>query len=117
MLHEQKCSSEKILGFKLVSPIEINTYVAEKNGEEYNYGPPRNLKDCVITLVNLLHEQALRYHVLDDDWKLTVKIDIGKYKTTDFDLDDDGVNFLFEQGKRAVDSYINEMIESLYTNE
>jgi predicted acylesterase/phospholipase RssA len=108
VLKEQSCPTKHILGFKLCSVEEINEYKedAGEEVEDIDYGEPKNIYDYVMRLIGHLHSQALRYHVKEDDWKLTVKIDIGKYQTTDFDITTDELIWLFNQGKDALDKHL-----------
>lgn len=72
-----------------------------------------NIKDFSTCLINMLRDQALRYHVKNDDWKLTCKIDIGKYKSTDFGLTEDDKLWLYNAGRQAMDNYLIEIEELL----
>ena len=115
VLKDQQCSPKCILGLKLCSPNEYNEYKedAGEEIEEIDQGPPGNIYEHFTRLLGFLHNQALRYHVEDDDWKLTVKIDIGKYQTTDFDISNESLLWLFNQGVMAVDKHVLEIKKML----
>lgn len=94
---------KKVLGFKLISagPKEADGVV--------DYGIPKHVVDYVYRLVEILREQALRYHVAAEDWKLTCKIDVGTFKTTDFDLSEEDKLWLYNSGVAAVDKHLEEI--------
>ena len=97
-----------MLSTTIVHAEENNEY-KEEIGEEVDqkdYGEPNHIYDYVMRLIGHLHSQALRYHVKENDWKLTVKIDIGKYQTTDFDITNDELMWLFNQGKDSLDKHL-----------
>lgn len=115
VLKEQNQSPQSILGFKLCDNNERNEYQAIKDDtidQEVDHGLPQNIKDFSVGLLDILRHQALRYHVHKEDWKLTCKIDIGSYKTTDFTMTEDDKLWLYNSGRDAVDQHLSE-IESL----
>ena len=91
---------KKILGFKFISTNDID-HVTVKS-----FAPPKNVVEYLTTIVEILRQQALRIHVDETDWMLTVKIDVGKLSSTDFDLTKEQKLWLDQQGKKAVDKYI-----------
>lgn len=115
VLREQGCPESKILGFKLFNDGE-NKY-DHPDSEDIDYGIPRNIKDYAMRLVEILREQALRYHVHDDDWKLTCKANIGKFKTTDFNMTEEDKMWLYNSGRKAMDDYLKEIEELLEKGE
>lgn len=112
VLRDIGCKLENILGFKLCSQIEMNQYLEDTDQAhevvEKDHGKPKKLYDYIKRLVGIVHNQALRYHVDERDWDVTVKIDIGKLNTTDFDLSEEQKNWLYEQGRQAVDRFVQE---------
>jgi len=117
VLREQHRSPIDILGFKLCDNNEKDEYQAIKDNtvdQDIDHGIPGNIKDFSLRLLDILREQALRYHVKDSDWKLTCKIDIGKYTTTDFNITEEDKLWLYNSGRKAVDKYLLE-IEDLLT--
>lgn len=110
VLHEQGCSKKDILGFKLVSSVSINKY---HNNSDKDHGNnealPTNIKDYSFVLLEILREQALRYHVEEGDWKLTCKINIGEHKTTDFNITEEDKLELYTSGLRSIDHYIEKV--------
>ena len=119
VLKEQGCKLENILGFKLCSYVEFNEYKEDmgENVEETDLGPPSNIYNHVINMIGVVHNQALRYHVHQEDWKVTVKIDIGTYSTTNFGITHEEEMWLYEQGKKALNKHIIDVSEMLKTNE
>jgi len=117
VLREQGCDPVNILGFKLCGTDEFNEYTAIKNetdDEDVDYGiPHRNIKKYSLTMIDILRHQALRYHVHKEDWKLTCKINIGSFTTTDFDMREQDKIWLFEEGRKAIDNYLAEIEELL----
>jgi len=105
LAREHEYQSREIIGFNFYSS-------SDSISNENNIN---NIKDFSTTLINILREQALRYHVKSEDWKITCKIDIGKYKSTDFNLTEEDKLFLFNAGKQAMDNYLTE-IEELLNN-
>lgn len=93
---------ENTLGFKLTSSLETR----ELNVEEINL-PPDSLKNYISALVDILHEQALRLHVKENDWKRTINIDTGNLSSLNFNLTAQQKQFLIENGKRATLRYLD----------
>ena len=83
-----------IIGFKLY------------NDQEIKIPRIRNLKDYAFVMVNILREQALRYHVEENDWKLTCRINVGKYKTTDFNITQADKEWLYNAGREGMDKFL-----------
>ena len=79
------------------------------NDKQINSTRIRNLKDYAFVVVNILREQALRYHVDDDDWKLTCRINVGKYRTTDFDLTYQDKEWLYNAGREGMDKFFKSL--------
>ena len=116
VLKEQKCIPRNILGFKLCDNNEKNEYIAMKDDtidEDVDHGVPTNVRDFFVTLLDIIRQQALRYHVENDEWKLTCKIDIGKYQSTDFRISEEGKLWLYNSGRNAMDKYLREIEEML----
>jgi predicted acylesterase/phospholipase RssA len=109
VLREQGCNPVKILGFKLCSHDEPHY----NNNNEYDHGVSANIKSYSLGLIDILRQQALKVHVHKEDWKLTCKIKVGKYSSTDFNISDDGKKFLFEAGKQAIDDHLLEIEQLL----
>lgn len=111
VLREQKCKASDILGFRLCGELEFNQY--QNPGKDIDHGLPCNIVNYSLVLLDIIRQQALNYHVDVDDWKLTCKIDIGKYKVTDFDIDEEGKIWLFNSGRAAIDKYMEELHKEL----
>ncbi len=116
VLREQGCKPVHILGFKLCGEDDFNHYNSIKDNsdiKETNEDPPRNIKNYSLTLVDIVRQQALRYHVHKEDWKLTCKINIGNFSSTDFDLTEEDKMWLFNEGIKGMDNYLVEIEEML----
>lgn len=115
---DQGFKSSNILGFKLCDEKTRNEYKSIKDDtvdQDIDFPLPKGIKNYAWTLVDILRAQALRYHVHKEDWKLTCKIDIGKYNTTDFGLTESDKLWLFNSGRNAIDKHLLE-IENLLDN-
>lgn len=115
VLREQGCCPDKILGFKLCSVQEFNEFKEDmgEEVEEIDEGPPTNIYNYIMKLIGIVHSQALRYHVKEDDWKLTIKINVGDYSTTDFEISNESLMWLYNQGVEAVDKYLQEILDQV----
>lgn len=118
VLKDQGCTLNSILGFKLCSIVEFNEYKEDMGDdvEEIDNGPSTNIYNHVMNMIGVVHNQALRYHVHEEDWNVTVKIDIGTYKTTDFAITQDQEKWLYNQGKLALNNHINDVAQLLKSN-
>jgi len=115
VLKEQNCPLKSILGFKLCSYVEFNEYKEDmkEEVEEVDEGAPKNVYTYIMKLIAIVHNQALRYHVHTEDWKVTTKIDIGTLTTTDFNITEEQKTWLYNQGKAGLDNHINEVAQML----
>ena len=100
---EQGYEPSKILGLKFISPKDI------KYCEVNNYGPPKNVIEYLSTMVEILREQAMRIHVSEKDWMLSAKINVGDILSTSFDLTQEQKDWLFKQGRDAIDEHVREV--------
>ena len=107
-----------ILGLKLLAPEDFDHI---DNGGEglrlIDHGPPSNVVKYLVDIVTMLRKQAMRIHVHERDWMLSVKIDVGKLSSTDFHITKLEQEWLFSQGKQAVDKYIDELENLLKEDE
>lgn len=87
---------EQVFGAKLTNSQVPNTVKLKK---------PGNLLEYIRILVKILHEQNLRVHVEEDDWRRTINVDIGKISATDFDISQEGKMKLIKQGQAATRSF------------
>ena len=114
VLKDQGCPLNSIIGLKLCSPVEFNEYKEDMNlpiDVPVDNGPPTNIYNHIMQLIGVVHNQALRYHIHKEDWKLTVKINIGNYQTTDFGITKEQQLWLYNEGKLALDSHINDVAD------
>ena len=111
----QQIDPINIIGLKLISPKDMTDSENGGNDPLINFGPPRNVIDYLKRVISILREQAMRIHVSDNDWMLTVKINIEKYTSTDFNLTEKDKITLAGFGQDAVTSYVNELTNLLKT--
>ncbi len=106
VLHEIGIPNSKILGLTLVSSNEEELYAADIKGELYDQGLPNDPLNLAIVIINFLRNAAMKIHINKEDWKLTSKTNVGKYKSTDFDLTNDDINILFQLGRNGMDQHL-----------
>lgn len=112
----QKIDPIHILGLKLIAPKDMTDIDNGGNEPLVNRGPPRGLVDYLTRIISILREQAMKVHVSENDWKLTVKINVGNYTATDFDLTQDDKIKLAECGRIAANNYIVELMKFIENN-
>jgi len=103
----------KILGFKFISDDEDPITGDIRLESEL----PKNIFGIFTYLIELIRQQALKIHVHKDDWKLSVKIHVGELKSTDFNMTEEQKEWLFKQGRIAVENYIDELADLLEKGE
>jgi len=115
VLKDQGCPIDDIMGFKLCNDREFNEYKEDKGEEvdDIDYGRPKNALDHVMRLIDIVHAQAIRYHVHKEDWKITTKINIGELSTTDFDITEEQKLWIYEEGRKAMDVHVQEVANLL----
>ncbi len=85
----------QVIGSKLYSDDEIDK-------EEIF---PENIFEYTKLLIEMLHEQNLRVHVKKEDWKRTIKVDVGSVTATDFNLCTDKKLALIKAGEDAAKTF------------
>ena len=106
ILRKNGASDRYMIGFKLYNDDE------QRDGEPIvikDHGNVKWIKPYLFRIVEILREQALKYHVHKEDWKLTCKINVGQFQTTDFDITDKDKQWLFESGRKAMDEHLMEI--------
>ena len=85
---------EQVFGVKLIpdSPQSIDKI-------------PVNIIEYATKLIKLICYQASKVHIDEDDWKRTIKVNIGTICTTDFYLTDEQKFWLIEQGQIAAKKF------------
>ena len=68
---------------------------------------PSNLTSYVKLVIMMLHDLNLKAHVEEDDWKRTIKIDIGTVSATDFDISEEEKLGLIKSGEAAARKFFN----------
>jgi len=101
---------EEVVGFKLMTSKEL--YEVHNPHVSANSQPPSNIIDYILMLFSILRNQALKIHVDSDDWKRTVKVDVGTISSTDFGLSETDKNFLIDQGRKAAINFIDRKTDS-----
>jgi len=109
VLRELGVPASKIIGLRLFSVEDLAEYDAALYGKLYDHGIPKIPVDYLMSAINGLREGSMKIHVKENDWKLTVKTNIGKHKVTEFDIDDKGINELYEEGINAVDRHLEDI--------
>lgn len=109
VLREQNCNSKYILGFKLFNDGEPNQYNGEITTEVFDKGNVKHVVGYGWRIVDFLRAQALRYHVHKEDWKLTCKINVGNFQTTDFEISESDKIWLYNSGREAMDKHLLEI--------
>jgi hypothetical protein len=108
----QGFSSEEILGLKFISSGDVESKDEGQPGiPEEDKGAPKNAIQFLTSIISILRKQAMKVHVSEDDWKLTVKINVGTISSTSFELSETEKDWLYNQGKHAVDKYLDYLID------
>lgn len=107
ILKDQCCDINKIIGFKMCNTVEQNQYkpIPDEDVSEL----PTNIFGFSKNFLEILYHKLLGSHVSKDEWKRTCKIDIGKYKSTDFHMSEEDKMWLYNSGKVAVDQHLAEI--------
>ncbi|CAN5887062.1 patatin-like phospholipase family protein [soil metagenome] len=66
---------------------------------------PSNIIEYASKIIKILHHQAAKVHINSDDWKRTIKVDVGSISTIDFNLDKDQKLWLISQGEAACNKF------------
>lgn len=98
-----------ILGIKLIPSKDLDHVENGGTGAIVNHGPPTGVMTYFTTIVNVLRRQAMRMHVSEGDWRLTVRIDVGRLTSTSFEMTPDEKQWLRDQGHVAVRKYLAEL--------
>jgi NTE family protein len=89
---------EQVFGIKLLT-----------NGIVTSAELPTSLSEYITKIIVLLHNQANKIHVNENDWERTIKVNTGTISTTDFKLTDEQKLWLINQGiiaaKKFFDKY------------
>lgn len=112
VLREQGCNPIEIIGFKFISDGELNTYDYSYNQDKVHVpkGSPKNIVEFLVKIAEIGRMQAMHVHVHENDWKLTVKTQVGKLVSTDFEMTEEQKLWLYNQGLKAVDRYLEDII-------
>lgn len=114
----QNVNPKEILGLKFVSSGDVTVKDEGQPGiPEEDNGPPENIINFLKTIIDILRKQAMKVHVSKDDWKLTVKINVGTLSSTNFSLSEAEKYWLFVQGKNSVDKYVEELTKLIENEE
>ena len=85
-------NKEQVFGVKLLSDDDFSNKP---------YKLPTNITDYIMKIIKILLNQAAKVHIDDDDWKRTIKVNIGSIKATDFSLSSEQKLWLIDQGQKA----------------
>uniref|UniRef100_A0A6C0IWS1 PNPLA domain-containing protein n=1 Tax=viral metagenome TaxID=1070528 RepID=A0A6C0IWS1_9ZZZZ len=93
---------EEVFGCKLISKSDRTTC---RRSQQPNL--PRNLTSYVKLIITMLHDLNLKAHVDEEDWKRTIKIDVGTVSATDFDISKEGKLALIGSGEAAARKFFD----------
>jgi len=110
----QKVNPIEILGLKFVSTGDVNVRDEGQPGiPEEDKGAPKNIVSHLSMLFDILRKQALKVHVHENDWVLSVKINVGTLSSTNFDMTEAEKEWLFQQGVEGVNTYVSKLEKQL----
>lgn len=110
----QNVNPRELLGLKFVSTGDVNVKDEGQPGTDAeDMGPPTNIITYLNNMIQILRKQAMKVHVSNNDWMLTVKINVGTLSSTDFSLTDAQKEWLFNQGQTSIDNYLQELTSLL----
>jgi NTE family protein len=100
---ENQVYNKETLGFRVDTKDEIK---AEK--ESWRRPPAQidNILDYAGVLLGFIMDMANKAHLHKNDWHRTVFIDAGGVGTTEFDLTDEKVKMLIENGQKGAQDYL-----------
>ncbi len=108
VLREQGLSGREIITVKFLGTKDIDEYNLELNGGLYDHGLPRIPIGMIESYIDGMRDDAMNKHVHKNDWKITIKINTGDIKVTDFNISETNKKWLYENGKKAVKEYLIE---------
>jgi NTE family protein len=94
--------NKETLGFRVDTADEIK---AEKDSWRLPPVEINDFFDYAKALVGYMGDMANKMHLHNNDWHRTIIIDAGGVKTTEFDLSDDKVNMLVQNGQQGATTY------------
>lgn len=99
-----------ILGLKFISKgfRKVKDEGQPGTPEEFKKGPT-NIIQYLYSLIQISRTQAMKVHVNEEDWKNTVKINVGTLTSTDFAMSQEDKDWLFKQGRIAAYEYLLEL--------
>ena len=116
VLREQGCAREQIIGFKFISDGELNcydyTYSNQPSNEDID-NSPKNFVDFLMRLAMIGRTQAMHVHVDKNDWELTVKTNVGKLTSTEFNMTTKQKDWLYNQGIKGVNDHLAKIEKTL----
>lgn len=86
----------EFIGIKLISDSE------KKN---VRFPSPDNAFSYAGRIITILHNNSMKHHVKESDWKNTIRIHTGDISPMEFDLTEEDKEFLINQAENAVDKY------------
>jgi len=95
--------NKETLGFRVDTEDEIR---AEKEGWRRPPANIDNILDYIGVLLGFMMDMANKAHLHQNDWHRTVFIDAGGVRTTEFDLPENKVQMLIENGRKGVKEYL-----------
>ena len=91
--------NHETIGFRLTDkdPLEANLQTKEIG----------DLRSFSLSLITFMRSMASKLHVQEEDWNRTIAIDTTGVGVTEFDLSQNKINTLIENGRKGVDAYFD----------
>lgn len=104
---------EEIVGIRLLKSNEMLAY-EDWRKEQHLVGapqlkmgrPPKNIAETITTIISTLRDQIARANLSGWPAVQSIWIDVGTISSTDFDLNDEEKQFLFDAGVKAADKWL-----------
>jgi NTE family protein len=90
---------DQVFGVKLLSECKTCPSLSNKL--------PAGITEYLYQLIKIVRHQAAKIHINDDDWKRTIKVNIGNISTIDFNLTDEQKHWLINQGEIAALKFLD----------
>ena len=108
--------SREILNVIFIGNEDETEYHENLGGRLHDHGIPKIPIGLISAHIDGLRTEAMRQHIHEDDWKVTIKIDTGDFGIKEFDMKLEDKEWLYKNGKSAVLNHIEEAKELLLNN-
>lgn len=93
---------EQVIGIKLMTVNELTemnySSCLDLTNPLNDDNTPPSLIEYIKILITLIHNQALKIHIHDEDWNRTIKVNVGTITSTQFNLTTSEKQFLIKNG-------------------